>query len=355
MLRYWLLPFLMLCLASMSTLVLSSVAPTLLSKQSTFFVIGGVVFFLASRIHFSMWLKMGPYLYVTTISLLILTQIIGKVTRGAVSWIPLGPIHIEPSQLAVVSVGLVLCQFVVKHPIRNLKSLVIFSLLTIIPAMLIFLQPDLGSTIIYMISMGSLFFLADTKVMYFVGILAIGVVTLFVAWNFLLKPYQKQRITSFMNVSEQATSTSYNAIQSVIAVGSGQFLGKGLGQGQQSHLRFLPERQTDFVYASFAEESGWIGSALIIGVYAALTFFFIFAGYLADHLAERYFCFITASMLAIQATINIGMNIGILPITGITLPLISYGGSSVISLCFQYGCVQSALRNYQKRPNLHLR
>ncbi len=355
MLRQWLIPFFMFCLAAISVLVLRSVAPSLLPRQLVFFFLGGVIFFFTSRVSFNSWLKAGPYLYGVLIILLLLTQVIGKVTRGAVSWIPIGPIHIEPSQLAVVFAGLVMCQFVVKNPIKSIRNLLLFGLLAGLPAFLIFIQPDFGSTVIYVAAMSALFFLSDTKVSYFLGIAALTIVTMYIGWNFLLRPYQKARVTSFLNVSDQASSASYNAIQSVIAVGSGQVLGRGLGQGIQSHLRFLPERQTDFVYASFAEETGWIGSALIILIYTSLTFFMIMMGYLAVKPAEKYFCYISAMMLGVQSTINVGMNIGLLPITGITLPLISYGGSSVLSLCFQYGCVQSVVRDFKKRPSLHIR
>jgi len=355
MLRTWLLPFLLLCLAAISILVLRSVAPSLLPKQLIFFVLGGFTFIIASHIRFGTWLKVSPYLYGLLIGLLLITQILGKVTRGAVSWIPLGPIHIEPSQLAVVCVGLLLCKLVDKHPIQSLKSLLIFGFLSGLPAVLIFIQPDFGSTIIYIVAMASLFFLSKTKPEYLMGIFTLTIVSLFIGWNFLLLPYQKQRITSFINVSDHASAASYNAIQSVIAVGSGQVLGRGLGRGVQSHLRFLPERQTDFVFASFAEETGFIGSALIIALYASLTLFFLLIGFLSVRPAEKYFCYITATMLAIQSTVNIGMNIGLLPITGITLPLISYGGSSILSLCFQYGCVQSLIKEFKKQPSLHIR
>lgn len=355
MFRRWFLPILMLGLAALSVLILSSVAPTLLSKQLMFFGLGGLVFFFTAKVSFKQWLALGPYFYLATIFLLLATQIIGKVTRGAVSWIPLGPIHIEPSQLAVVSVGLVVSQLVVRHPLQNLKNLGIFAGLVLLPAGLIFAQPDLGSTIIYVVSMSSVFFLSETKLKYVLGIVVVAMAVVLVSWTFLLKPYQKQRVTSFLNVSDQATSASYNAIQSVIAVGSGQILGKGLGLGVQSHLRFLPERQTDFVFASFAEETGLIGSVLVVSLYIALTFFFFLTGYLTESRAGRYFCLLTGTMLAIQTTINIGMNIGILPITGITLPLISYGGSSVITICFQYGCVQSLLSEFRKKPALHIR
>lgn len=202
--------------------------------------------------------------------------------------------------------------------------------------------------------MASLFFLSKTKLSYILGTMSAAVVLIFLGWGFLLKPYQKDRITSFLNVSENQTGTGYNAIQSVIAVGSGKVFGLGLGQGVQSHLRFLPERQTDFVFASWAEETGYLGSVIMISLYAFLVFYVIYVGFQTQYLPEQYFCFVTATMITVQAGINIGMNMGLLPITGITLPLISYGGSSIIALCFQYGCVQAILLKLPKKPALHL-
>lgn len=354
MIRHWLLPFFLLSFASMSVLILRSVAPALLSKQLFFFLGGTAIFMASSRIEFKRWAGLGPYLYGVLLILLALTQIIGKVTRGAVSWIPLGPIHVEPSQLAVFCVGLVVSKFVVKHPLQNLQSFFTFALLVIVPAMFIFFQPDFGSTAIYLTAMASVFLLSNTKPAFLFGTAGVVVISSILIWTVLLKPYQKQRVTSFLNVSEQASAASYNAIQSVIAVGSGQLFGRGLGQGVQSHLRFLPERQTDFVFASFAEETGLLGSSLILGLYIATVCFVFFAGAQSSSESERLFCILTATMLAVQSTINIGMNIGLLPITGVTLPFISYGGSSILSLALQFGCIQSILLRQQKKASLHL-
>ncbi|MBU0579337.1 FtsW/RodA/SpoVE family cell cycle protein [Patescibacteria group bacterium] len=184
-----------------------------------------------------------------------------------------------------------------------------------------------------------------------IGISVIGIIF---SWMLVLKPYQKQRITSFINSKQDLQGSSYNARQALIAAGSGQLLGKGLGQGVQSHLRFLPERQTDFIFASLAEEFGFIGAIVVISLYVALISFIIITGRkTSSPLALRY-CMAIAIMTTMQAGINISMNIGILPITGLTLPLLSYGGSSILSLSFMFAVIQSIANQTQPKAVLHL-
>lgn len=355
MFRRWLLPLLILSLALLSVITLRSIAPQLLGRQVFFFVAGGVIFFLASRLQSSFWQNISTYLYAGLLFMLLLTQIFGNITRGTRSWIPVGSFHIQPSQLAVACGGLFLAFWVAKKPLNTLPNLLVFGVLALIPAIFIITEPDLGSAIIYLSGVATLFFLAKTKVSYILTILGLALVTAVIAWTFFLKPYQKDRITSFFQGTSSESDASYNARQSVIAVGSGQYLGRGIGQGVQSHLRFLPERQTDFIFASFAEELGLLGTIPVIAVYAMLVLFIFFAGSHFKDLSVQYFYYLSAVVLTIQIGINIGMNMGLLPITGITLPFLSYGGSSILSLCFHLGIIQSFLRSYQKREVLHLK
>lgn len=168
------------------------------------------------------------------------------------------------------------------------------------------------------------------------------------------KPYQKQRITSFIDSNQDIQNSSYNARQALIAAGSGQLIGRGLGQGIQSHLKFLPERQTDFIFASLAEEFGFIGSIIVVLIYLLLINLIIRVGLKSSSKPEYYFCMSTAIMTAFQVGINIGMNIGLMPITGLTLPLLSYGGSSLLSLMAMFAVVQSILINIKPKKTLHL-
>jgi len=355
MFRRWVLPMFITLFALFSLMTLRSIAPDLLSKQAMYFAIGGAIFFLTSRVSFQRWLAVSPYLYGLLIILLLLTQIIGKVTRGATSWIPIGSFHVQPSQLAIVFAGLFIVQTMTQKPLTTWPAFLRFALIATIPAFLIFIQPELGTTLVYLFSLGSVFFLSKTKTSYLIfSVLGILLVA-WLSWSVLLQPYQKARITSFMSSQQNTTHASYNAQQSAIAVGSGELYGRGIGEGVQSHLRFLPERQTDFVFASFAEEMGFLGTLPILLLYIGMTLFVVFVGTQTRSAAEQYFCFLTATMIAVQSSVNIGMNMSLVPITGITLPFFSYGGSSILSLCFQLGCIQAILHEYRKSEVLHIR
>lgn len=355
MLRRWVLPMCILLLALLSLVTLRSIAPQLLPKQLLYFLVGGVIFILTSRISFEKWQSLSPYLYGGLLVLLLITQFIGRVTRGATSWIPIGDFHIQPSQLAAVTVGLLVISLVSKKRITTLLQFLKISALISIPAILIFIQPELGTTIVYAVSLAVVLFVSRTKLsLLFFSTVALVIISV-IAWDFVLRSYQKDRITSFLNTQQDQLGSGYNALQSVIAVGSGEIYGRGIGQGVQSHLRFLPERQTDFVFASFAEETGLLGALPVVFLYAGLTFFLLFLGFQFQKPAEQWFAFLTAAMIAVQAGINIGMNMGLFPITGITLPLFSYGGSSILVLCFHFGCVQSIIYTFRKQESLYIK
>ena len=187
------------------------------------------------------------------------------------------------------------------------------------------------------------------------------VLSLTIAWFFVLADYQKSRLTSFIffisperslsSDFRQETSAAYNARQSVIAIGAGQLWGQGLGHGTQSHLQFLPERQTDFIFASFVEEWGFLGSILILILYFALLSFILFVVYAEENRGKKLYMLTIFTMFLVQIFINIGMNLAILPITGITLPFLSYGGSSVLALFFSLALVQSIIEEGEKLPS----
>lgn len=353
--RLWIIPATILFLGLLSILTLSSIAPALAPRQLIFFMVGFGLFFLFSRISFKRLQNISLLGYLGTIFMLILTLIIGNVTKGSTRWIDIGGVFsIQSSQLAIPATALFLVTFFKDKPFTRLPNLLLFLLLTAIPGILILIEPDLGTTIVYLLSVGIILFLSQTKKLHMVPLLTGGVATVVIAWMFLLQPYQKSRITSFIS-PDDTQGAGYNARQSLIAVGSGQITGKGLGQGIQSHLRFLPERQTDFVFASFAEEFGFIGSILVIILYTTLLTTTLKTADTANSPAEQLFCYVTASMTAIQTGINIGMNVGLLPITGITLPFLSYGGSSILTLLAMFGIVQSIKKNQKPKVTLHLK
>jgi len=238
-----------------------------------------------------------------------------------------------------------------KYKQFSLKQIGWLAFFTILPGVLIIIQPDLGTTLIYFLSIGSMFFLAPIKFKHILYLSSAGIITLVLSWFLILKPYQKERILSFINKSDQ-TQAGWNAEQSLIAVGSGQIWGRGLGQGIQSHLKFLPERQTDFIFASVAEEVGFIGSITLVGIYCYLMMVLWRVMASTPDLGQKQVCLSILSMMIIQTATNIGMNAGLVPITGVTLPFVSYGGSSILAISFSLGLIQSILRHTEPSPTV---
>ncbi len=352
--KQWLIPTIIFILGLLSILTLTSIAPALAPRQLIFFMLGFVFFTITSQISFKRLQNISFIGYIVTIILLIVTLLLGTVTKGSMRWIDIGGIFaIQGSQLAIPVVSLFLVTYFQKKSFKKIKNIFLFLLITAVPGILILIEPDLGTTIVYILSISIILFLSKTKPLHTIPLVTGGLVTILIGWLFILQPYQKARITSFIS-PDDTQGAGYNARQSLIAVGSGQLTGKGLGQGIQSHLRFLPERQTDFVFASFAEEFGFIGSTLVISLYTILIITTLKTGERTNNYAKKMFCYTTATMTIIQTGVNIGMNIGLLPITGITLPFFSYGGSSILTLLTMYGIIQNIRINTDSKVTLHL-
>ncbi len=347
-----LLPLVSLWLALISLLTLSSVAPDLVTRQALFFLVGFVTFFLASKTVARHWLLYKPvslFLYGLLILTLLGLLIYGQATRGITAWIPLfAGLKFQPSQFAVVIVALLLSFFWQTFEFTQLKTMVKVIMIVLLPGLLIVLQPDLGSAVIYFVSLSVLLLFKAPSWRFLGPLLLIGLVSLSLVWQFGLKSYQKERFYSFLKMHQVSNymkgysadeASGYNARQALIAVGSGEIFGRGLGFGVQSHLKFLPERQTDFIFASLAEEWGLIGSLIVLGLYAVLCWqLWILLTKLGPS-SQRQFTAIVLLMFFSHVFINVGMNLGLLPITGITLPFLSYGGSSILSFMISLGIV----------------
>lgn len=324
-------------------------------NQFVYYLLGGVLFFVVSRATYTTWENLSWLGYVAVVILLIIPLLLGTTTRGIAGWIDVGTwFSIQPSQLAVPIVGLVAARYCAQHDLRKWGHLLRTSLLILIPAVLIVIEPDLGTTVVYLFSMGMIVFMSSISWQQLVGLASLGIIAVTLSWLFVLKPYQKQRITSFLGTTQDPKGASYNARQSLIAVGSGQLLGRGLGQGIQSHLRFLPERQTDFIFASLSEELGFIGSVLVVGLYWTLIAWCLKLSHETPLDNARLYAISCAAMLTLQCGVNIGMNMGLLPITGITLPLVSAGGSSILATAGMLGVLQTIGKTYQAKSVLHL-
>jgi len=314
----------LLILASVNLIMISSVAPSYLFKQIIAWVFGISAFFIGRFLNpKQMSLYKWP-LFIFSILLLVTPLLSGTFIRGSRRWLNIGPLNIQPSE----STRPLLMMFL---------SSTSLPLLHLIPVFLIALEPDLGSAISVLTLMIPVIFF-NPKLFKLVIILSIiGLTCSPLIWKYGLKDYQKNRISTFINPYADPLNKGYNVIQSKIAVGSGGFWGKGYRKGTQGQLLFLPEKHTDFMFAATAEEMGFIGVALIIFAYYLLTSSLLTHAYSIDNRPLFIFNLGIFFLIWFQLFINIGMNIGILPVTGIPLPFLSVGGSSLFSLLFSLG------------------
>ena len=297
-------------------------------------VIAGALIAIVDRA-FLLWAV--PFAYLCSLVLLSFSYL-GPTIRGASRWIVVFGIQLQPSELVKPILLLAFAWAMKAFPPRTFKGFVIQCGIFVVPFLLVFRQPDLGTSIVYGIMWLSMMIAAGFPIRYIV-IGFLGALLLFpIGWRGL-HDYQRERITTFINPGEDPKGAGYNAIQSMIAVGSGQLFGRGLGRGTQSHFRFLPEYHTDFIFATLVEELGFFGGFILLLAYGALLWRIIrplIAGVI-EGVIPFVFSVGLFSMILTQIVINAGMNMGLVPITGITLPLVSYGGSSLLSLSVCFG------------------
>lgn len=344
-------PVFVLIIISLTTLM--SFNSELFKSQLIFFAFSFIVFLLFSHVNYSLIRAYATSIYAISVFLLIVLVVIGIESRGAVRWIDIFGIRIQFSEILKPLLAVSLASFLSNRQF-NLKTLLLAMAFLLPVDILIAIQPDLGNAIVYIGATILILLIVGFPIKWFFGgfILFLGIIP--IAWN-LFHTYQKQRILSFINPSEDPLGISYNAIQSIIAVGSGMFLGKGFSEATQSTLKFLPEHHTDFIFAAISEGLGFIGSVLVISSFMFL-FFRMYAIFSAS--SEKFckiFVSIAFSTLCIQFFVNIGMNIGILPVVGITLPFVSYGGSSLLSNFIFLGLLSSIRGNAKEKEVLEIR
>lgn len=353
--RRWFLPVLLAGLSLISILLLKSVAPSLAGTQLVYFILGFGLFFVVAHTSWPIIIRWRWVAYVVVCALLVVPLVLGTTTRGIAGWIDVGTLFsIQPSQLAIPVVSLLLAYELSRIRQVNLQQFVRVLAIIALPGILILVEPDLGTTVIYLLTMAVLLWFGPFPFKYLAGVVGLMVIAMILGWFLVLKDYQKERITSFVSVNSDVSDAGYNAHQALIAVGSGEVIGRGLGQGVQSHLRFLPERQTDFIFASLAEELGFVGSIFVVSIYVMISLFCIYIAVRVDDPAARLLCLAIAGATIFQSSINMGMNMGLFPITGITLPFLSYGGSSILSMAITYGLVQNVVGQTRPRLSLHL-
>lgn len=332
--------------------LLFSITPNLFLSQLVFFLVGFSAFFVLSRVDFRIYQNLSWLGFFGCLSLLILTFILGEVTRGSIRWVQLGPFTIQTSEIVKPFLISFFAFFFAAEEVKFSKF-ISGAALFLLPTLLILKQPDLGSTLVIAAAFGGIVFASHFPwKMIFAGIT--GLMVLFpVFWHFLAG-YQKGRILSFINPTLDPLGSGYNLIQAMISVGSGQFFGRGLGKGTQSQLAFLPERHTDFIFASFTEELGFLGAFILLGLYIFLLWRILKIAQNAKYDSAKLFCIGVFSMLLFQIFINVGMNLGIVPIAGVTLPFLSYGGSSILATMICLGMIESIARFQKKQKTLEI-
>lgn len=322
------------------TLLLSS-SESLFFKQLLNFGIGIVVFYFLSKIDLGIFQTLAPYLYIFAIVLLLSVFAITDPTRGSYRWLYLWGAQIQVSEIAKLVLVIFFAYFLSSRSIKSVKNVISGLVLAAAPCLLIFREPDLGTSVVVGVSFFVMLFLSGIKYRYVVILLSLVVLSLPMAWKFTHQ-YQRDRFLAFLEPQKDPLGVTYNINQSIIAVGSGQLFGRGLGQGPQTQLQFLPEHNTDFIFASLGEELGLVGTVLLVFAYTWLFWRLIVLGQRQNDRFRALLLFGCATIIITQAFIHIGGNIGILPVTGITLPLISYGGSSVIVICALLGIAVNA-------------
>lgn len=281
--------------------------------------------------------------YYFTILLLIIVEVAGKTAMGATRWIDLGFFRLQPSEIAKISLVLMLARYF--HPghyrVSDFKHILVAIIGVLVPAGLIIKQPDLGTGIITLIVAAIMFFVAGMHILYFIAGAATLIFSMPVIWYFL-HDYQKNRILIFLNPQLEPLGAGYNIIQSKIAIGSGGITGKGLMNGTQNHLKFLPEHQTDFIFSSLTEELGFVGGAILLILYSLIV---IYSVAVAINAKQRYTKLLAIGITSVffsHAFINMAMVMGMLPVVGIPLPLISYGGTMMVSMMISFGLIMNA-------------
>ncbi|HIJ62310.1 MAG TPA: rod shape-determining protein RodA [Rhodospirillaceae bacterium] len=312
-------------------------------RQMMRFLVGLTVMLAVAMVDIRMWMRWAYALYVVALVLLAAVEIRGSVGMGAQRWIDLGFIQLQPSEIMKITLVLALARYFhgasyqdVGRPLFLLPPLV----MVFAPVGFVLKQPDLGTAMMLTLGSGAMFFLAGVRLWKFAVILISGAAAVPVAWQFM-REYQRQRIITFLNPENDPLGAGYHILQSKIALGSGGMFGKGFMLGTQSHLNFLPEKQTDFIFTMLAEEWGMVGGVFLLGLYVLILVY----GYAMSLRSRNQFGRLVGLGLTttffLYVFINIAMVMGLVPVVGVPLPLISYGGTAMLTLLFGFGLILS--------------
>ena len=313
------------------------------SRQIARFGVGLIAFLTVALVDIRIWFRFAYVIFFGCLGLLVAVEIVGSVGQGAQRWIDLGVIQLQPSELMKVALVLVLARYfhgLAQEDIGRVSRLFWPILLALVPAALVLKQPDLGTAGMLLMVAGAIFFCAGVRIWKFALILVTILAAVPVAWNFL-RTYQKQRVLTFLNPENDPLGAGYHILQSKIALGSGGLFGKGFLAGSQSHLNFLPEKQTDFIFTMLAEEFGMVGGLMLLALYFLIFVYGFAIAFRARNHFGRLLALGLTTNLFLYVFINIAMVMGIIPVVGVPLPLISYGGTAMMAVMVGLGLLMS--------------
>lgn len=315
-------------------------------RQAVRMGLGLAVMLVFAQISPFTYQKWAPHLFLIGVALLLAVLLFGDMGKGAQRWLDLKFVKFQPSEVMKLALPMMMAWFLSQYTLPpSGKNTVMSFIIIAIPTLLIAKQPDLGTSILVASSGFFVLFLAGLRFRIIIGLLSACIPFLYILWNYLMHGYQKQRVLTFLNPESDPLGSGYHIIQSKIAIGSGGTSGKGFLQGTQSQLEFLPERHTDFIFSVFSEEFGFIGVLLLLAVYA----FIIARGvFIAIRAQEGFAKLLAGSFILtffVYLFVNIGMVSGLLPVVGVPLPLVSYGGTSIVTLMASFGILMAISTN----------
>ena len=312
------------------------------SRQIMRFAIGLGLLIVIAIIDLKFWYRIAYVIYGVGLVLLVAVEVMGTIGMGAKRWVDLGILQLQPSEIMKVGLTLVLARYfhgIAPEDIGRLRVVVVPILLAVPPVLLVLKQPDLGTAVMLLLSAAAVCFLAGVRIWKFVLAIAAGLAILPLAWEFALHDYQRNRVLTFLDPERDPLGAGYHITQSKIALGSGGLFGRGYMQGPQSHLSFLPEHQTDFIFTMLAEELGMVGGLGLLGLYLLVLAYGAAIALRSRNQFGRLLAFGITTTFFIYVFINIAMVMGLVPVVGVPLPLVSYGGTSMMTLLIAFGMV----------------
>lgn len=325
------------------------------SRQMIRFAVGIVLLLGIAVADLRLWMRYAYVFYLLALALLVAVEIMGDIGMGAQRWISLGFVQLQPSEVMKIALVLALARYfhgATTEEIGRPTFLVAPLLMVGAPTVLVMRQPDLGTAIMLLLIAGTLFFLAGVRAWKFGVVLAAALGALPLAWS-LMRDYQKRRVLTFLDPESDPLGAGYHILQSKIALGSGGLFGKGFLRGTQSHLNFLPEKQTDFIFTMLAEELGMVGGLVLLGLYVLVIAIGFAVALRVRNQFGRLVALGVTAMFFYYVFINIAMVMGLVPVVGVPLPLISYGGTAMLSVMVGFGFVMSAHVHRDVRISRH--